>query len=456
MQIPQQPRKGKTSFSPNIISPARILVIGFASIIFLGAFLLTLPVATVDGQGLPFVDALFTATSATCVTGLVVIDTGTTFTLFGQLTILAMIQVGGLGFMTFATLVTLLLGRKISLRQRILIQESMNQINLEGMVRLVKNVVLFTFIFETAGAILLALRWSFDYDWSHALYLGIFHAISSFNNAGFDILGGFKSMTGYVSDPVINIVIMLLVISGGIGFIVIAELVELRKRKKLSMHTKVVLTASAFLILIGAFVIFSIEYNNPKTMGPLSWTGKILSAFFQSVVARTEGMNSLPIGDLHQASLFFIIILMFIGASPGSTGGGIKTTTFMTLLGAVWAMIRGEGDVVFFRQRVDEDKVYKALTITMASVLLVISVTMILCITEKQSEFLTILFETTSAFGTVGLSMGLTPHLTMFGKILLSIVMFAGRVGPLTVAFALSWDRKKRRFRYSEGKIMIG
>jgi trk system potassium uptake protein TrkH len=285
--------------------------------------------------------------------------------------------------------------------------------------------------------------------------MGIFHSISSFNNAGFDVIGGFKSMTGYVSDPIVNIVLMLLVIAGGIGFIVIAELMQFQRRRKLSLHTKVVLSSSAFLIFFGALVILAIEFNNPKTMAPLGWDGKILSAFFQSVVARTEGMNSLSVGDMHQSSLFLIIILMFIGASPGSTGGGIKTTTFVTLLGAVWSMIRGEGDVVFFKQRIESEKVYKALTITMAAVFLVLGVTMILCITES-GDFLTILFETTSAFGTVGMSMGLTPHLTTFGKILLSLVMFAGRVGPLTVAFALSWDRKKKHFRYSEGKIIIG
>ncbi len=454
MEIPQSRRK-KPVLSFEKISPPQLLVIGFGLIILLGTFLLTLPIATVDGNGLSFVNALFTATSATCVTGLVVVDTGTAFTTFGQLTILSMIQIGGLGFMTVATLFTILLGRKISLRQRLLIQESLNQISLEGMVRLVKSVFLFTLLFEAIGAIILSIWWSFDTSWQHAMYMGIFHSISSFNNAGFDVMGEFKSMTDYVSDPVVNIVLMLLVIAGGIGFIVIAELIQFQKRRKLSLHTKVVLSSSAFLILFGALVILAIEFNNPKTMAPLDWDGKILSAFFQSVVARTEGMNSLPVGDMHQSSLFLIIILMFIGASPGSTGGGIKTTTFVTLLGAVWSMIRGAGDVVFFKQRIESDKVYKALTITMASVFLVLGVTMILCITEND-DFLTILFETTSAFGTVGMSMGLTPHLTTFGKILLSIVMFAGRVGPLTVAFALSWERKKKHFRYSEGKIIIG
>jgi trk system potassium uptake protein TrkH len=454
MELPET-KKEKKRLSLNDISPAQLFVIGFGSIILLGAFLLTLPIATVDGNGLHFVDALFTATSATCVTGLVVVDTGTTFTLFGQLTILSLIQVGGLGFMTFATLVALILGKKISLRQRLLIQESLNQLTIEGVVKLVRQVILFTIVFEATGALILTLHWLPEMGWSKALYFGIFHSVSNFNNAGFDIVGNFRSLTPYVSDPIVNIVIMILIIAGGIGFMVIAELTEYRTRRKLSMHSKVVLSTTTFLIFFGAIAIFAIEFNNPKTLAPLDWWGKVLGSFFQSVCARTDGANTLPIGDMYQSSLFLIIILMFIGASPGSTGGGIKTTTFATLLGAVWAMIRGQGDVVFFKQRIEEGKVYKALTIAFASLFLVIAVTMVLCITEK-ADFLMILFETTSAFGTVGLSMGLTPKLTVLGKILLSIVMFAGRVGPLTVAFALSWDRKKKHFRYSEGKITIG
>jgi trk system potassium uptake protein len=442
-------------FSLTSINPAQMLVIGFAAIILVGAFLLMLPIATPDGRGLSFVNALFTATSATCVTGLVVVDTGTAFTMFGQLTILTLIQVGGLGFMTMATLFALVIGRKISLRQRLLIQESLNQLTLEGIVKLVQRVLLFTIIFEGVGALILALRWIPDMGVSRGIYFGIFHSVSNFNNAGFDLVGGFRSLTPYVSDPIVNIVIMILIIAGGIGFIVIAELTDFHNRHKLSMHTKVVLTSTAFLVFFGALLIFAMEYTNPKTLASLDWAGKILGSFFQSVCTRTDGANTLPIGDMHQATLFLMVILMFIGASPGSTGGGIKTTTFVTLLGAVWAMIRGRRDVVFFKQRVDESKVHKALTITFAAVFLVLGATMILCITEK-ADFLTVLFETTSAFGTVGLSMGLTPHLTIFGKILLSFVMFAGRVGPLTVAFALSIDRKKENFRYSEGKITIG
>lgn len=270
-----------------------MLVIGFAAIILVGAFLLMLPIATPDGRGLSFVNALFTATSATCVTGLVVADTGTAFTMFGQLTILTLIQVGGLGFMTMATLFALVIGRKISLRQRLLIQESLNQLTLEGIVKLVQRVLLFTIIFEGVGALILALRWIPDMGVSRGIYFGIFHSVSNFNNAGFDLVGGFRSLTPYVSDPIVNIVIMILIIAGGIGFIVIAELTDFHNRHKLSMHTKVVLTSTAFLVFFGALLIFAMEYTNPKTLASLDWAGKILGSFFQSVCTRTDGANTL-------------------------------------------------------------------------------------------------------------------------------------------------------------------
>lgn len=453
-------QKKKRFFSIQTFNPARLFVIGFGAIILFGAFLLTLPIATHDGQGAHFIDALFTASSATCVTGLVVVDTGTTFTTFGEVVILCLIQIGGLGFMTFATLFTLILGKKVSFRHRILIQESLNQISLEGIVRLVKRILFVTIIFEGLGTLILGLHWTPIFGFGKAMYLGLFHSVSNFNNAGFDIMGSytgpFSSLVHYVDDPIVNSVIMTLIIVGGIGFIVINELMEFRKpRHKLSMHSKIVLSTSAFLILLGALAIFLVEFENTKTLGSLNWSGKILSSFFQSICSRTDGANTLPIGDLHQSTLFLLIILMFIGASPGSTGGGIKTTTFMTLMGAVYSMFRGRRDVVFFKERIDESKVFKALTITIAAISLVFGVTMILSLTE-HADFLTILFETTSAFGTVGLSMGLTPNLSLAGKIILSLMMFIGRVGPLTVAIGLTWNKKDEHYRYSEGKIIIG
>ncbi|CRK83721.1 TrkH family potassium uptake protein [Neobacillus massiliamazoniensis] len=438
------------------LDPPKTLVLGFATIILIGAFLLTMPISTVNGKGLTFLNALFTATSATCVTGLVVVDTGTTFTIFGQLVILSLIQIGGLGFMTFATLFAFLLGKRISLKERILLQESLNNLSMEGIVRLAKRILIFTGVIELTGAVILSIRFSFDMPIGKAIYYGIFHSISNFNNAGFDIIGNFKSLTGYVDDPTVVLTICSLITLGGIGFIVMNELFEYRISKRLSLHTKVVLVTSAILLLAGTIGIFVLEYSNEKTLKPLSFLGKVLGALFQSVTARTAGANTISIGDMTQSSLFLIVFLMFVGASPGSTGGGIKTTTFATLLGAVWSQIRGKEDVVFYRQRIGYETIYKALTVTLSGLFLVIIMTMLLTITEPGKDFLSLLFETTSAFGTVGLSMGITPDLSNLGKGLIIFTMFAGRVGPLTIAFAVTIRRNPDAFRYPKGKIMIG
>ncbi|NUK31849.1 Trk family potassium uptake protein [Parageobacillus sp. VR-IP] len=438
------------------LDPPKVLVTGFAVIIFIGAMLLMLPVATNDGKGLSFLDALFTATSATCVTGLVVVDTGTTFTLFGQLVILALIQVGGLGFMTFATMFAFLLGKRISLQERLLLREAMNNLTLEGIVRLVKRVLIFTVIIEGIGGLVLAIRFAFDMPPLKAFYFGMFHAISNFNNAGFDLMGDFRSLTGYVEDPVVTLVVCALIILGGIGFIVINEVYEYRQTRRFSLHTKVVAVTNGLLLAFGTLLIFLFELHNPKTLGPLSPLGKFLASFYQAVTPRTAGSNTLNIPDLTQPTLFLIIFLMFVGASPGSTGGGIKTTTFATLLGAVWSQIRGKEDVVFFKKRIMYDTIYKSLTVTISGLFIVMFVTMLLTITEKGKDFLMILFEATSAFGTVGLSMGLTPELSPFGKVLIIFTMFAGRVGPLTIAYAVTLHRKPDPFRYPKGKIMIG
>ncbi|WP_406796345.1 MULTISPECIES: TrkH family potassium uptake protein [Brevibacillus] len=438
------------------LDPPKTLVLGFSLIIFLGALLLTLPVATVDGLGLHWLDALFTATSATCVTGLVVVDTGTTFTTFGQLVILSLIQIGGLGFMTFATFFALIMRKKISLRERLILQESLNQMSMEGIVRLAKMILVFTALTELIGGVLLSIRFAFDFPLPKAIYFGFFHAISNFNNAGFDLMGEFSSLTAYVDDPVVTLVVCLLIILGGIGFMVVSELYDYRQTRRLSLHTKVVLSTTGILVVAGTALIFILEYANPKTLQPLSMMGKVLGSLYQSVTARTAGSNTLNIGDMYQSSLFLIILLMFIGASPGSTGGGIKTTTFATLIGAVVAQMKGKEDVIFFRQRILPHMVYKSLTLTMISLFIVLVMTMVLSITETSARFEMILFEVTSAFATTGLSMGLTPHLTPIGKILIVLTMFAGRVGPLTIAIALAQRKQKEYFRYPKGKITIG
>ncbi|WP_438347191.1 TrkH family potassium uptake protein [Paenibacillus sp. FA6] len=437
------------------LAPPQILVLGFASIIMLGALLLTLPISNATGKSLAFIDALFTATSATCVTGLVVKDTGIFFSTFGQIVIIVLIQVGGIGFMTMATMFSFALKRKISLRDRLLLQEAMNQNTMEGIVRLIRKVLLFSFVIEGTAAIMLTSRWAFDMPFGKALYFGIFHAISMFNNAGFDLFGNFHSLTGSVYDPIVNFVVMFLIVSGGIGFIVLSDIVDFRRTRRLSLHSKVVLSMTTFLILFGAIIIYVFEFSNSKTLGPLHGGGKILSSFFQSVSTRTAGANTIAIGDMRQASQFFMVILMFIGASPGSTGGGIKTTTFTIIIGAVIAMLRGRDDIVMFRYRLAQERIFKALTITLLSLLLIIGVVMVLSTTE-DSSFLMILFETTSAFGTVGLSMGLTTQLTFTGKILIIFTMFAGRLGLITLAYALGPKKGKELYRHPEGKVIIG
>ena len=438
-----------------VSSPPKLLVLGFALIILLGAQLLRLPIASTAGTPTRWIDALFTATSATCVTGLAVADTGTYFTVFGQIVILVLIQIGGLGFMTMATLFAVVLKRRISLKERLVLQEALNQSSIEGIVRLVRKIVLYSLCIEAAGAVSFSLRFMLDMNPGRAVYYGIFHAVSFFNNAGFDIMGDFRSFTGYVGDLWVNLTSMLLIVLGGIGFVVLADLADYRKNRRLSLHSKVALRMSGLLIVVGALVILAFEYTNSLTMGGLSFGEKLLSALFQAVTPRTAGANTLDISSLRQATQFIIIVLMFIGASPGSTGGGIKTTTFAALIGAVNTMMRGKEDVVLFRYRLAKERVYKALTVTLFALTLVIVAAMILSTTEDH-HFLMILFEVTSAFGTVGLSMGLTTDLSLVGKIMIIAMMFIGRLGPLTLSYAIAPKPGRVLYRNAEGKIIIG
>ncbi|MCD9023980.1 TrkH family potassium uptake protein [Cohnella silvisoli] len=428
---------------------------GFGFIIFAGAQLLRLPMASESGQSTSFIDALFTATSATCVTGLVVFDTGTYFSTFGHWVILVLIQIGGIGFMTMATLFALILRRRISLKERLILQESLNQGSIEGLVRLVRKVILFALAIESVGAVLFTIRFMFDMNIGQAIYHGVFHSISIFNNAGFDLTGDFRSLTGYSSDLYMNVVSMGLIILGGFGFIVLADLFEIRRKRKFSLHTKVVLSVTALLVVSGTLIIFLFEFTNGRSFGNNGIGHKILISLFQSVTTRSGGVTTVDITEFRQATQFFIIILMFIGASPGSTGGGIKTTTFAVLVGAVLAMIRGKEDVVLFRLRLAQERVYKAVTVTLFCIGIVMLGTMLLATTE-DAAFLTILFEATSAFGTVGLSMGLTGELSFTGKLTIIFLMFIGRLGPLTLTYALGPKPGRMLYRHAEGKMIIG
>lgn len=445
------PRWPKAHFSP-----AQVLVFGFTALILFGAALLTLPVATRDGAGLPFIDALFEATSATCVTGLVVVDTATTFTFFGQTVILLLIQFGGWGIMTLATIVFLFLGRRISLRRRLVMREALNQLTLEGIVRLTRYVIGVSLVIEGAGAVLLSLRFIPEFGLSQGVWASVFHAVSAFCNAGFDVIGGFRSLTPFVGDPLVVLTVAGLIIVGGIGFTVIADVYRHRRFSCLSLHSKLALSVTAGLLLAGTVLIYFFERGNEQTLRGLPPGPQVLASFFHSVTPRTAGFNTLNVGAMTDSSLILSIILMFIGASPSSTGGGIKTTTFGALALAVLAVVRGKDEVVAFSRRLPTMIIYRALAIAVISLGLVIVVTMALDASQPHLTFLPLLFETTSAFGTVGLSTGVTPSLTKLGKLLIIGTMFAGRVGPLTLAVALGQRATRASLRYPEDKVMVG
>ncbi|WP_188540808.1 TrkH family potassium uptake protein [Paenibacillus segetis] len=445
--------------SKKYLTPAKTLTYGFAMIITIGTFLLTLGPSSADGQKLNLIDALFTATSATCVTGLVVVDTGSQFSLFGQIILMTLTQIGGLGFMTMGTLIALAFNRRISFRDRLVLQEAMNHNSMEGILSLIRRVMIYSLVIESIGALILAARWSFEMPFSQALYFGVFHSISFFNNGGFDLFGTihgpFGSLTRYTADPIVNMVVMVMVFLGGIGFIVISDLVNYRSTRRLSLHSKVVLSMSTFLVVFGAIVIFAMEATNPATLKSMSVGEGIFASFFHSINSRSGGLSTLSVAQMKTSTQFLIIILMFIGAAPGSTGGGIKVTVFAVLVGTMYAMVRGKEDIVFFRKRLAKESVFKAITQTWLALFLVIFVAMILSVFEDR-DFLVLLFETTSAFGTVGLSLDLTPTLKEISKVILSILMFLGRLGPLTLAYALTSRAAKDPFRYPEGKITIG
>ncbi|ACB83702.1 TrkH family potassium uptake protein [Natranaerobius thermophilus] len=436
-------------------NPARTLVLGFLSLIIIGAVLLSLPIATIEAGRLPLLDALFTATSAVCVTGLVVVDTGTTFTVFGQTVIMLLIQAGGLGFMTSATLIFLALGRKITLRERIVIQESLNQFDLQGVVRLVRSILILAFSIQGIATMILGIRFSQELGWAKGFFFGLFHSISAFCNAGFDLIGDFRSLMPYVNDPLISLLLPLLFIIGGLGFTVLVDLYFTRYITRLGFHTKVALIITGSFLLIGFLTVTLLEWNNPKTLGSVTGGAKIWSAFFTAATPRTAGFNVLPTDELNQATTLFIMVLMFIGASPASTGGGIKTTTFGTLLLAVISVVKGKNQVSFLRKRIPYNLISKALAIIFISLGIVVLVAMVLLVTE-DANFEEALFEAISAFGTVGLSKGITPDLSAVGRIVVIVTMFVGRVGPLTLAFALAKESDDTGIKYPEERLLIG
>ncbi|MBI3932681.1 MAG: TrkH family potassium uptake protein [Acidobacteria bacterium] len=448
------------------LHPSAVLVASFGGAILAGAVLLSAPVSS-TGMPVSFLDALFTATSATCVTGLTVVDTGTRFSLFGQWVILALIQAGGLGIMTFAVFVALALGRQISFQDRMVIQDSLHHSPTAELRKLVRYILVFTVTVEVAGALCLWVRWRSEFPAARALYLALFHAVSAFCNAGFSVFS--DSLARYRGDVPVNLVVTALVVVGGLGFLVNMELrdqVALRIRGRrppaLSLHAKLVSTVTAWLLALGTVGFLGLEWGN--LLRDVPGGEKLLVSWFHSVMPRTAGFNTVDYGRAAAGTLFFTVLLMFVGGSPGSTAGGIKTTSLGLLVGLVRARWAGRGRAFLFGRTVPHTVMDRALSVTLVSWVLASGALMLLVVTEQgaaphdaaEPRFLSLMFETVSAFATVGLSTGLTPQLTPAGKAILIVLMFVGRLGPLTVAFAAGRARPPRRFRYAEENVMVG
>lgn len=374
--------------------------------IIIGAIILSLPISSRTGEPTNFLDAIFTSTSAVCVTGLITLDTSTHWSVFGQTVIITLIEIGGLGFMSFGVLISLILGKKITLRERLVMQEAMNTYSIQGLVKMVKYVLIFTMSVQFFGALLLSTQFVPEYGIGRGIFYSIFHSISAFCNAGFDLFG--TSLVGYSSNSVVILVISALIIIGGLGFTVLLEIYEFKGMKKLSLHSKLVLITTAILVFGGAILMLIFEYNNVDTIANMNIKDKLLNSFFASVTPRTAGFNSISTSGMTLASKFLTIILMFIGGSPGSTAGGLKTVTFGILVLTVICVIKGREDTEVFGRRFTKEIVYKSFTLLFIGVSLVIFSTMILSYTEVGVSFIDLLYETTSAFGTVGITLGLT------------------------------------------------
>lgn len=438
------------------LSGVQILALGFFIVIFVGGVLLSLPISSASGESTNFLDALFTSTSAVCVTGLITLDTGTHWNEFGQIVIMFLIEIGGLGFMSFATFIAVLLGRKITLRDRLIMQEAMNTFNIQGLVRMVRYVLGFTFAVQFFGALLLSTQFVPKFGLAKGIYYSIFHSISAFCNAGFDLFGGFSSLVSYSGNVVVLLTISALIIIGGLGFTVWLEVYNYRGLKKLSVHSKIVILITVVLIIGGTIFMYLFEMHNPKTIGNMSFDDKVLNSFFASVSPRTAGFNSVSTDGMTNSGKLLTIILMFIGGSPGSTAGGLKTATFGIIILTVISVIRGREDTQVFGRRFSKSLVYKSFALLIIGMTLVIGVTLLLSITDPNESFVNILYEATSAFGTVGLTTGVTQRLSTAGKIIIMITMYCGRVGPMTVALAFIRNKKKQTHKYPEGKILIG
>lgn len=438
--------------------PIQILSIGFAFIILIGGIFLSLPISNKSGEFIPFINGLFTATSATCVTGLAVYDTFSQFNFFGQIIMLILIQIGGLGFMGIAMVLSLGLGRKISLFQRSMLMESISTLHLGGVVKTIKRMLIGTFLIEGISAIILTLRFLGTFSLGRSIWFGIFHSISAFCNAGFDLMGSLSpgsSLTLFANDVVVNLVICFLIASGGIGFIVWNDIIDYKfKVKKYSLHSKIILSFTLGLIIIGTITFFLVEYN--YAFKDMSVGNKLLASLFASVSPRTAGFNTVALDTLSPAGEFFTILLMIIGAGPGSTGGGIKITTFVTIILAIVSYAKNYNDLSIFHRRLEDSARRKAFSSTASYISLLLIGIFFLLVANPTIPTDKCIFEAVSAIGTVGLSMGLTPTLGVISKLILILLMYSGRLGSIAVAMAIVRKRFIPKISYPQEKIIIG
>ena len=442
---------------------ARTICLGFLAVIVVGTFLLMMPFATATGEWNNLITALFTSTSAVCVTGLIVVDTGSHFSFVGELIILCLIQIGGLGYMTTTTFLILLIGQKFDFRQKIAINESFDRPFLQGSKNLLVSVFATTFIFELSAIFLLIPIFAEDYGLSKGIWYAIFHAISAWNNAGFSLFA--DSLTTYQTSFSLNAVLSVLIILGGIGYQVIIEFYlwiadkfnrNLHRKYDFSLNFKVVSNTTIVLLFIGTIAFLMTEYRNPETIASLRFHDKLIASWFQSVTTRTAGFNSINIGQMTSAGLFITIGLMFVGASPSGTGGGLKTTTIAILLNSTRAVLRGQEEVIMHKREVPFSLILKAMGVVFGSVMTVILITVIISIFNPQIELIAIIFEVVSAFATVGLSTGITASLSLVGKLALVFTMYLGRVGVLLFMAAIVGDPRPSRIQYPEENLLVG
>jgi len=441
---------------------ARTICVGFLVLIVIGTLLLMMPFATTTGEWNSLITALFTSTSAVCVTGLAVVDTGKDFSFWGQLTILLLIQVGGLGYMMTTTFLILLLGRKFDLRQKFAIQESFDRPFLQGSNSLVRSIIATTMIFEITGIFLLLRTFVREFGWSTGIWYSVFHSISAWNNAGFSLFS--DSLVGYRSSWSVNLIIPALVIFGGIGYQVIIEMylwaVNQIKGKSerfcFSLNFKVVVSTTLLLLLVGTIAFFLTELNNSATLANLSFKDKFLAAWFQSMSTRTAGFNSIDLGEMTTAGLFITMGFMFIGASPSGTGGGIKTTTFRILYNSTKSVLRGKDKVVLYQREVPSTLILKAVAVVFGTAASIVLVTFLISVIDHDFQFLPILFEVISAFATVGLSTGITSSFATASKIVLVFAMYIGRVSILILIAAIIGDPSPSTLQYPEENLLVG